>query len=236
LLKLRIEITRPKGGKLGNMITNDENDYNDYLLGYLMTVESASDIIPLDCSLTRPTEQLCEFVENRLNVTIAFGHDYPGFPNTRQNIDYFFSDPAHFQIVIGGGLREETALRILFFTAHGIGHAITRRDEALCNLQDSLIHHASNLLGSRHMEELVDFQGETKPFRLWFTPHELLASRIGWMLVKKCLRENNYDWKELQTIKFWYSLYGTVDHCYHRQSVVGPWPADRTQWRKVFGE
>ena len=86
------------------------------------------------------------------------------------------------------------------------------------------------------MEELVEFQGKVKPFKNWFTPYELRASAIGWQLINTCLYAKEFKPEQLRIIQFWYGLYCIVDHCYHRQSIVGPWPSDRTQWRKIFVE
>jgi len=204
-------------------------------LGYLPNIESVSGLIPIipDFSLAELARQFFSYAEVQMNVAIRTGVVSPAFPNARGNIDYYFHKP-QFGIVIGGDIREETALRLIFFVAHGLGHALQHLDPENRRHFDTFIHSSSKNVGSRQMEDLIRCDDQVLPFKKLFTLHEREATRIGWLIIEDYMVKHSLK-SHVEEIRFWYSLFGMVDHLYHRQSITGPFSSSSVEWMRLFG-
>jgi hypothetical protein len=206
------------------------------LLGYFSTIETVAGVSPFlpGLSLGDFTGLVIAEARQKLRIATKLECDWEGFPNPRGNIEYFFSSPPY-GIAVGGKLTEETALRILFFVAHGIGHAMQESNPDKRMLSEMFIHPTSSRIASKEMNDLVQVQGKLGPFWEFFTPHEREATQLGWAVIE-LLVANRYSKRSIEEIRFWYSLFGVIDHLYHRQCITGPLPPERGEWIKVFAQ
>jgi hypothetical protein len=206
------------------------------LLGYLSTIETVSGLTPFVSGLSWAdfTRRVISETRRKLGITTKLECNWEGFPNPRGNIEYFFSSPPY-GIAVGGKLTEETALRILFFVAHGIGHAMQESNPDKRMLSEMFIHPTSSRIASKGMNDLVEIQGKLAPFWEFFTPHEREATQLGWAAIERLIG-NRYAKRLMEEVRFWYSLFGVLDHLYHRQCIAGPFPPERGEWIKVFAQ